>query len=233
MYDHGWRQLDQTLMEMNMKRSFKIICLIMALTVTVAFTTACGETPSESAKSMLDSVKAQDTSAMEDVYAGNASNLKIDSMADTFTVGDAKLTKSQKKVISTFTKKLLSYNYKIISEKKDGKNATVKVKFTTYDFNSMLKASVKDFQAKAVTQALKGGSTSDTALTGILIGILSKEDAKLTKKDKTATVTLKLVKSRGKWKVAELSDKTLNGMYGGLLSAINQIQEQTESKNEK
>ena len=62
---------------------------------------------------------------------------------------------------------------------------------------------------------------------------MGKEDAKLTKKDKTATVTLKLVTSRGKWKVAELSDKTLNGMYGGLLSAINQIQEQTESKNEK
>lgn len=216
-----------------MKRNIKIISLIMAITVAMAFTTSCGASPSETSKAMLDGIKAQDTSAIAKVYDGKASTLKISNMAETFTVGSTKLTKGQKKVIKKFTNKLLTFDYKIISEKKSGGTAVVKVKFTTYDFGSMMTRSVNDFQAEAVEKSIYGGSTSNSALTKMLISILNKENAKLTKKNKTVTATLKLKKSGGEWKVTGLSDKALDAMYGGLLTSINDISSQIESNGEK
>lgn len=217
-----------------MKKSIKILSLIIAIAVGTLMSTACGVNPQkDAADGLLKAVKSQDAKTIAELYAGKVTDLELESIAQAFTIGDIELDKSQKKVLAAFGNKLKDFDYKITDVKKEGGKATVKVTFVTYDFGPVLKATVSDFKKNTMNSALSGGRVSEKIMTATAVDALARESANPKEKKRTVTVTLKLKRSRGKWKVLPLSDKAIDAVYGGLLSSAKNIEYQIESRNEE
>lgn len=217
-----------------MNKRFKSICVLAAILVTAAMITACGgPTPSEAAGSFFKGIKAQDASAIEKAYDGKAKWVGTEDLESAFSVGDTKLTKSQKKVISNLTERLLKFSYQVTDEQIDGDKATVKVTFTTYKFGNMITSVFTDFKAEAVDRAVAGKTYSDKDLTRMVINELKANNATLTDKNKKKTVTVNLKKTGGRWKVTKMSAEAVDAMLGGIVTALETINDATDTGSEE
>ena len=217
-----------------MNKRFKSICVLTAILVTVAMTVACGgPSPTETAGSFFKGIKAQDASAIEKVYDGKAKWVGTEDLESAFAVGDARLTKSQKKVISTLTKRLLKFSYQVTDEQVDGDTATVKVTFTTYRFGNMISSVFADFKAEAVDRAVAGKTFTDKDLTSMLIDELKANNATLTDKNRKKTVTVNLKKSGGRWKVTKMSAEAVDAMLGGIVTTLETINDAADTGSEE
>lgn len=201
-------------------RRIAAVVIILAMTVMLA---GCGltESPTQVTEKFLKAVQESDSDTIKDVYADDNFDLS-DNIYDTEKKSDEKSsdTELDKVIEKQLQKKLLDFDYEVLSEKVNGDKATVKVKIKTYAFGSAFSDFVSDYIEQAFALAMSGAS--DKKIDALAATIFSQKLDKLKKKSYSKTVSVKLTKDDGKWKINKLSDTGdfMNAISGGLISTI-------------
>lgn len=114
-----------------MKKIISIVTTMILCIGCIATFTSCGTpSPTEVTTSFLEAVKAEDSDALKEVYAGDS----LDFSSTTLLDDDTEKTDAVKK----FKKMLLDFDYEVTDEKIDGDKATVNVKLSTYEFGKAM-----------------------------------------------------------------------------------------------
>lgn len=194
-----------------------IVCLIAA---------ACSSTkkPSVVADEFISAMKSQDYEKVKSLSVqGDVQDEVSDTIED--ILSDTGAEDSEDPGTQLFIEKLFDFDYTIGEEKIDGDNAAVEVSFKTYDFYAMLGSYLENAFSKVLELAFSGASEEEISALGTQI--LEEELGALTEKNREATATLNLVKTDGEWKVTNMDENSefLDGMFGGLFSIVNTLDE--------
>jgi DNA-binding protein YbaB len=201
-------------------RSITAVVMILVMAVTLA---ACGmtESPTQVTEKFLKALQEGDSDTIKDVYADGSFDLS-DNIYDTEKKSEKNNSESalDKEMEKQLQKKLLDFDYEVLSEKVNGDKATVKVKIKTYAFGSAFSDFVSDYIEQAFALAMSGAS--DKKLDELATTLFSQKLEKLKKKNYSKTVSIKLTKDDGKWKINKLSETGdfMNAISGGLISTI-------------
>lgn len=204
----------------------KHIAVILAVFTTVFFLTGCGSTPTptQTADTFLQALKAQDSETMAEVFAGEKLDL-LDAVSDEeedTEAADSDLTKIYEEQM---VPKMLDFDYELSNEVIDGDKATVDVKISTYRIGDAFTAFFSDYLSQAFILAFSDASEEDmdTLATTILTGKL----ADLTEKSYEKTATINLTNKDGKWVVDMLdtNDDFLDAVTGGLLTSFGSMED--------
>lgn len=195
----------------------RIICLLL-ISVMIFSLAACGSpkpkaeelNPLLTLDAFLKALKARDMDALQLYYEGDVKDLSPEEQIEDPLV---------RSIVDEMIAKMLDFDYTLDNEKVDGNNATVDMVFMTYDFEAI----IKDLIDKALSNAanLNFWSMDPDTIANNLKQFVSENYSdilKNAKKDKTMTVTVKLVKKGGKWMVKDLnkSDDFMYALSGGL-----------------
>ena len=189
-------------------RKFISVLLTVALCLALAACSAKSDPAAEAkeaAEQFMAAMKGYDAAALSNLYAGNVESILLtEKWVDfDYTVGEATVTEN---------------------------SATVPVSLSTYNFESMLDASMVEFD-KYVDEIVAAGSLpSDAELEDRVMQIYIAKTQELTAKDRPGTITLKLTKDdKGKWKVGELMTEDLDVFMGGYQAALARVNTAAES----
>jgi hypothetical protein len=167
----------------------------------------------------LDGIKNNDTSAIEESYAGN-----VDEVFSTFeqeaTSEEDETTAAVRDVYeNNLIPKMREFDYEISNEQIDGDTATVDVTVTTYAVGDALKSFASDYLTQAFSLALSNPSEDEMNKLGVSI-LTSKIDEM--EKTYTETATVQLSKDdNNAWKVDSLGedDEFTDVILGGAITA--------------
>lgn len=199
----------------------KVISAIMITLLAFVFC-ACGSaseaTPSDVAGDFLEAVKAQDTTAIEKVYAGEGFDMTKSTDTSDLPEGLAE----------QLTEKMFGFDYEIGEEAIDGESATVEVTIKTYDIGDAFEDFMGEYVSQALDLAMSGAD--EEKLTEVAMEIFAEKFDELSDKDYSATVKLPLEKTEDGWKVSQIDDDSdfLNALTGGMLDAVKKISESFE-----
>ena len=204
----------------------KHIAVILAVFTTVFFLAGCSSTPTptQTADTFLQAMKAQDSETMGEVFAGEKLDL-LDAVSDEeedTEAADSGLTKIYEEQM---VPKMLDFDYELSNEVIDGDKATVDVKISTYRIGDAFTAFFSDYLSQAFILAFSDASEEDmdTLATTILTGKL----ADLAEKSYEKTATINLTNKDGKWVVDMLdtNDDFLDAVTGGLLTSFGSMED--------
>ncbi|MDO4869710.1 MAG: DUF4878 domain-containing protein [Bacillota bacterium] len=200
------------------------IILVVCLAVTMSLF-GCGSnpTPTETADTFLNAVKAGDADTLKTVYEGD--NFDVLALLFDDVESDGGDAVDDEYFEKTLTPLLQDFDYKLSNEKIDGDKATVDVKITTYDIGGAFLAFMEDYFGQALELAFSGAS--DKEVEELANSIFEEKINKLTDKDYSETVTLDLVNKDGIWKVTKIdeSSELINAISGNMIKAIEEIDE--------
>ncbi len=210
----------------NLKRIILVALTVVGCCVLLA---GCSSTtPSQTADSFLQAMKAQDTESMAKYYSGDASDLAgswLNESVGGDIDGSGDLTDDEKAVMQKFAGKLCDFDYELGDEKVDGNNATVNVSVTTYDFGEAVDNALKDYLEEALAQAFSGKELSTAKSNKIFYKAFGKQLDKLTDKSVQTDAQLSLTKGDdGSWKVSELDNDAVNALTGQLLDKVQEYE---------
>lgn len=210
----------------NLKRIILVALTVVGCCVLLA---GCSSTtPSQTADSFLQAMKAQDTESMAKYYSGDASNLAgswLNESVGGDIDGSGDLTDDEKAVMQKFAGKLCDFDYELGDEKVDGNNATVNVSVTTYDFGEAVDNALKDYLEEALAQAFSGKELFTAKSNKIFYKAFGKQLDKLTDKSVQTDAQLSLTKGDdGSWKVSELDNDAVNALTGQLLDKVQEYE---------
>lgn len=210
----------------NLKRMALVALTVLGCCVLLAGCSA--PTPSQTADSFLQAMKAQDTESIAKYYAGDASDLAgswLNESVGSDIDGSKDLTESEKAVMQKFADKLCDFDYQLGDEKIDGDNATVDVTVSTYDFGEAVDNALNDYLEKALTQAFSGKELSTAESNKIFYKAFDKQLDKLTDKSVQTDAQLSLAKGDdGSWKVSELDSGAVNALTGQLVDKVQEYE---------
>lgn len=168
-----------------------VILLVIAIIATCLY--LFRSTPTRSTRRFLDAVQEQDWDTARKYYSGDPANLGIPdaSTLEKFGKGGAEL---YQKMLD----KGCDFQYEVVSEKRNGREAEVTVAFTTYDFSSLFRG--------------KGVQSFDSLSRGL--------DG-LTQRTKHTQCDFQLKRNKwGRWKVSMLGIDQIDAMTGGVYSGL-------------
>lgn len=174
-------------------RWLKAICIILVIAIVLTCLYFFRSTPTRSTRRFLDAVQKQDWDTAQKYYSGDPANLGVPSAStlEKFGKGGAEL---YQKLLD----KGCDFQYEIVSEKRNGKEADVTVAFTTYDFSKLFRG--------------KGVPTFES---------LGRKVDGLTQRTKHTQCAFHLKKNKwGQWKVSMLGVDQIDAMTGGVYSGI-------------
>lgn len=207
-----------------MKKAITIITALMICIFGAMALTGCGTpSPSDTAKTFLDALKAQDTETMASVYAGK----DLDVENGLFGESDEEDTLlSGESFDKMLMEKILDFDYAITNEKIDGDKATVTVDVTTYPMGDTF----SQIYADMMTQiwGLAFSDASDEQTNAVIEGIFTKHWQEMTEKTYKGTADLSLTKTEDGWKVDEIEDDSdfLNVLTGNMVKVIEALDEE-------
>ncbi len=182
------------------------------------------QTPTEATKTFLEALKAQDTKAMGQVYAGEPMDfLAAAQPAD----GEDDLTKALRE---TLTEKWYDFDYELSKAVpgEDKNTATVGMSITTYDMDKIFER----FYKKLVSTTLEQFSGSGKPLTAqeqedLAREVLQQELNDATEKDYTVQTSLSLTKSGDGWKVDKIKEDSsfVDAVTGGTIAVLQNLEE--------
>lgn len=190
--------------------------LLLAL-VLIFPLTGCGPDPESETKASLEKTFTALKSADEKTLG------KLNGKKDFY--GDADKIFGSKKAAWQIVKTMFAnFDYKILSSKKvDDNNVTLRVKITNVDMNKVVPKWYKDLMSYAA--ANPSIATDKNAIMAKTFDIL-KTDIDQAAKDKnfaSKTITIKMKKVKGEWKIKNPDDKMLDAMLGGFQSAVSNL----------
>ncbi|MBQ1544450.1 MAG: hypothetical protein IIZ60_01615 [Clostridia bacterium] len=182
----------------------------------------------EAAEQFMAAMKGYDAAALTDLYAGNVESILLTD-EDTLA-GNHGSTDTEKQYYKVLSEKWVDFDYTVGEATVTENSATVPVSLSTYNFESMLDASMVEFN-KYVDEIVAAGSLpSDAELEERVMQIYIAKTQELTAKDRPGTITLKLTKDdKGKWKVGELMTEDLDVFMGGYQAALARVNTAAES----
>lgn len=216
-----------------MSKIKKLISVLLTLALCVALA-ACGSKADpaaeakETAEKFMSAMKGYDAAALGDLYAGGVESILL---ADSDTMaGNHGSTDTEKQYYKILSEKWIDFDYTVGEATVTENSATVPVTLNTYNFESMLDASMVEFD-KYVDEIVAAGSMpSDAELEERVMQIYTAKTQELTAKDRTGTLTLNLTKDeKGAWKVGELSTEDLDVFMGGYQAALTRLNSESES----
>lgn len=176
---------------------------------------SCGaeKKPEQTVNNYLEAFKKQDKEAMA-LYA------VTDESAESSTSGMSEMPE--------LLGKITDFDYEILSAEQQDQTASVKVKFTTYDFTSFFGEAFKEAFATAIQGAFSsafGGeefneADSDQALSDAFNNNMSLLD----KKSVDFEVDIPLQKTEDGWIISD-TNVVMNGILGGAGDYLNQVSE--------
>lgn len=216
----------------------KLLTIILSITTVFFLLAGCGSgssqaeaagpTPTETADTFLQAVKAQDSEKLSEVYApGN-----IDLLDSTSAVGEEEasiegeetteigMTEVLEKEMNPM---LLDFDYELSNEAVDGDTATVDVKVTTYQLGEAFSEYFSEYLSQSLDMVMDDVSSDE--LSQLSANILSEKLTGLTEKTYEGSCTLTLTKTDDKWVVDEIApaSDTIDVLSGGLVTAINNM----------
>lgn len=196
------------------------IGLLIISTLLIFGVVGCSsnETPEEVVANGINAVKNLDLIKMQKYFDSEDITKEEDIFGEDFEGQD----------MDMFKLLIENIEYEIISSEIDGDEAIVETKLTNLDMASIM----QEYIAQAFILALGsfGEDVDETdeaemeaEMEQIFIDLLSREDNKTV----TSTVDIELNKTDGKWKI-QLDSFFLDGIFGGLMSAFDDIEELDE-----
>lgn len=207
-----------------MKKSYKIISLVIVLMFSMVMFAGCGsstdtDTPTGALDGYFKAVKADDKDAMQELYAGKVTSSLGESLVKDDNSG---LPEEVKKSI---LEKILDFDYELSNEKIDGDKATVDAKITTYNMGTAMENFMKSYMEKAMKVASEDPKNAEKKIEEMAGEIFNEELQKIEKKDYSKDVTLGLEKKDGKWVVSEFDEKSgiADALLGGLFEKLKEL----------
>ena len=211
-----------------MRKIFSIFLIF----VLAASLSACGSapTPKDIAEKYLAAIKAQDEEGISALSEGSYSEDELMGTVD-LVLGESEEGEEYDEATKKFKEKVIDFDYTIGEERIDGENAEVDVTIKTYDFGTMLGQYAERAMSELMAAAVDGASQEEIDAMGKKI--LEEELTNLTEKSYEKTVSMKLTKVEGKWKVAKIEDDSefMNAMLGGLVDVVKAFEELGTSMN--
>ena len=194
-----------------MRKIFSIFLIF----VLAASLSACGSapTPKDIAEKYLAAIKAQDEEGISALSEGSYSEDELMGTVD-LVLGESEEGEEYDEATKKFKEKVIDFDYTIGEERIDGENAEVDVTIKTYDFGTMLGQYAERAMSELMAAAVDGASQEE--IDAMDRKILEEELDKLTEKSYETTVTMKLKKVEGEWKVAKMEDDSefMNAILG-------------------
>ena len=226
-----------------MKNNIKKICVIIISLILCLSFASCGlfSTPKKSVDAYFKAMKAKDLKTQQEYVTGEDVKkpevIKKDNKSKDVNKDDKKDGKKDdkfEKVMSEIlSEKMLDFDYEIKDQKKQGKTATVTVDITSYSMGNMftqwyLEMMPKLFQMIFSEESLKDDSAYQEKVDKMMSDSL-KEKVKVMKKDYKKTVTFKMIKEKGKWKLEKPSENKdfMDAITGGLEKSMSEVEKTT------
>lgn len=220
----------------------KIGVIIISLILCLSFA-SCGlfSTPKKSVDAYFKAMKAKDLKTQQEYVTGEEAKkpevIKKDNKSKDANKDDNKDGKKddkfEKEMSEILSEKMLDFDYEIKDQKKQGKTATVTVDITSYSMGNMftqwyLEMMPKLFQMIFSEESLKDDSAYQEKVDKMMSDSL-KEKVKVMKKDYKKTVTFKMIKEKGKWKLEKPSDNKdfMDAITGGLEKSMSEVEKTT------
>lgn len=174
-------------------RWLKAVCIILIIAIVLTCLYLFQSTPTRSTRKFLDAVQEQDWDTARKYYSGDPANLGLPSASTLEKFG-----KDGAELYQKLLDKGCDFQYEVVSEKRNGREADVTVEFSTYDFSRI-------FRGKGVPT----------------ISSMSHQVDGLTQRTKHTQCSFHLKKARwGRWKVTMLGVDQIDAMTGGVYSGI-------------
>ena len=196
-----------------MKKTFTLALMLLLTLALLACGSSDTDSPKQAAQTFFSAYKAQDMTKLASVYAGDSAEFNFDMLQDD---GEDEFSL---KLQEALTDKLMDFDYDISDEVIDGDTATVQVKITTYNLESV----VQDLFTDLIGLAFSGEvDLDDEALMNEYAARIIDEKLDAATKDFEATVTLGLERLDGSWKVDPIAANSdlMNALTGGMMNAI-------------
>lgn len=220
----------------------KIGVIIISLILCLSFA-SCGLflTPKKSVDAYFKAMKAKDLKTQQEYVSGEEVKkpevIKKDNKSKDVNKDDKKDGKKddkfEKEMSEILSEKMLDFDYEIKDQKKQGKTATVTVDITSYSMGNMftqwyLEMMPKLFQMIFSEESLKDDSAYQEKVDKMMSDSL-KEKVKVMKKDYKKTVTFKMIKEKGKWKLEKPSENKdfMDAITGGLEKSMSEVEKTT------
>lgn len=220
----------------------KIGVIIISLILCLSFA-SCGlfSTPKKSVDAYFKAMKAKDLKTQQEYVTGEEVKkpevIKKDNKSKDANKDDNKDGKKddkfEKEMSEILSEKMLDFDYEIKEQKKQGKTATVTVDITSYSMGHMftqwyLEMMPKLFQMIFSEESLKDDSAYQEKVDKMMSDSL-KEKVKVMKKDYKKTVTFKMIKEKGKWKLEKPSENKdfMDAITGGLEKSMSEVEKTT------
>ena len=209
----------------------KLFLAILLGAVFLICFTGCGKTadedsPTAAADAFLKGIQARDNDAVNAVYAPGDFDINgaLDSLQE-----DSVLLTGHEDIIELIQEKLADFDYKLSDEEIDGDTASVKVEFETYPFGPAANDFVTDFLPEALSMSMNNPDLE--AMEELAESMLTEKLEGMDEKNYEKEATLSLEKADGVWKVSELEPDSefYNAMTGGLIQAMEDINDMFES----
>ena len=203
----------------------KHIATILAIMLVIFFLGGCSSTPTptQTADTFLQAIKAQDGEALAGVYANKELDL-LDAAAESEEDEEAEDTGLTQVYEEQMVPKMLDFDYELSNEQIDGDKATVDVTVTTYSIGDAFTAFFSDYISQAFMLAFS--DTSEEEMDALATTLLSGKLANLTEKNYEKTATLSLTKVDDKWVVDELATGSdiVDALTGGLVTSFGNME---------
>ena len=226
-----------------MKKNIKKIGLIVISLILCLSFASCGlfSTPKKSVDAYFKAMKAKDLKTQQEYVTGEDVKkpevIKKDNKSKDVNKDDKKDGKKddkfEKEMSEILSEKMLDFDYEIKDQKKQGKTATVTVDITSYSMGNMftqwyLEMMPKLFQMIFSEESLKDDSAYQEKVDKMMSDSL-KEKVKVMKKDYKKTVTFKMIKEKGKWKLEKPSENKdfMDAITGGLEKSMSEVEKTT------
>lgn len=207
-----------------MGKAMRILAVAAVACLACLLLSACGTTmsPTDTTKAFLDAMKASDTEKISQYYSGDASAFGTDSLEQELGSSSSagNLSEEDKQNLKTISEKIMDFDYSVGNEKIDGDSATVDVTLKTYDFGTALTDAVNNVYTSVLSEAFNGKTPSSEKIASKVYKEFAKQIGKHKEKSETTTVTMKLAKEDGSWKVSEVDEDFLDALTGKMISSM-------------
>ena len=208
----------------NRLNHIKKILGVLLMAGLLFMLSACGGlSPTETTETFLQAVQAGDQETISTVYAGGTFEILPESIRQ----------QDPGQVLPEGTAAMMQgFEFQVLQEEKDGKQATVDVEIKTYPFGEALKETLTECIAKGLLMALFG--TSDDEIEELIVGTASERFSAMDEKSYTETVTIQLEKLDGTWKVSEMEEDSLvrNALTGNLIGTMKEFRSGLEESDQ-
>lgn len=195
----------------------KLLLPIMVLLLASVLSACGGPSPTEVTNSFMTAIKAADTDAISQLYAGEIDDIDFQDgvSADSEDNSDP-LTKD-------LDEKFLAFEYTVSNEIIDGDMATVDIAIKSYPLGEIFGEAVSEYISEAMTLAFSGASEEE--INALLENIVMEKLGEAAM-DYESTVTLSLTNSDEGWIVDDISEDSefMDALTGGMMSFASEME---------